>query len=108
MQFKGLIITDDFKMKAIRLRYSLKKAVTLAINSGNNMIMIGTEYKNIEKIIKNTSKKVRKEKIDINMINESVEKIIAVKKKYNVNDNKVAGFEIDDINKKIKELNSKM
>lgn len=108
MQFKGLIITDDFKMKAIRLRYSLKRAVTLAINSGNNMIMIGTEYKNIEKIIKNTSKKVRKEKIDINMINESVEKIIAVKKKYNVNDNKVTGFEIDDINKKIKELNSKM
>ncbi len=108
LKFKGLIITDDLKMLAVRLRYSLKRAVTLAINSGNNMIMIGTKYKNIEKIIKSSSKKVEKGKIDINRINESVEEIIAVKKKYNVNDNEVTGFEIDNINKKIKELNSKM
>ena len=108
MKFKGLIITDDFKMKAIRLRYSLKKAVTLAISAGNNMIMIGTKYNKIEKIIKNVSKKVKKGKIDINIINESLEKIISVKKKYNVNDYEVAGFDIEDINKKIEELNSKI
>lgn len=108
LKFKGLIITDDLKMLAVRLRYSLKRAVTLAINSGNNMIMIGTKYKKIEKIIKNVSKKVKKGKIDINRINESVEKIVSVKKKYNVNDNEVAGFDIEDINKKIEELNNKI
>lgn len=108
MKFKGLIITDDFKMKAIRLRYSLKTAVTLAINSGNNMIMIGTKYKQIESIIKNISRKVEKGKIDINTINKSVEKIISLKKKYNVSDNEVLGFNIEDINKKIKELNNKI
>lgn len=108
LKFKGLIITDDLKMLAVRLRYSLKKAVTLAINSGNNMIMIGTKYKKIEKIIKNVSKKVIKGKIDINKINESLEKIVSVKKKYNVNDNEVAGFDIEDINAKIQELNDKI
>lgn len=108
MKFKGLIITDDFKMKAIRLRYSLKKAVTLAISAGNNMIMIGTKYNKIEKIIKNVSKKVKKGKIDINRINESLEKIVSVKKKYNVNDNEVEGFDIEDINRKIQELNDKI
>lgn len=108
LKFKGLIITDDLKMLAVRLRYSLKRAVTLAINSGNNMIMIGTKYKKIEKIIKNVSKKVKKGKIDINRINESLEKIVSVKKKYNVNDNEVAGFDIEDINRKIQELNDKI
>lgn len=108
LKFKGLIITDDLKMLAVRLRYSLKRAVTLAINSGNNMIMIGTKYKKIEKIIKNVSKKVIKGKIDINKINESLEKIVSVKKKYNVNDNEVAGFDIEDINAKIQELNNKI
>ena len=108
LKFKGLIITDDLKMLAVRLRYSLKRAVTLAINSGNNMIILGTKYNKIENIIKNASKKVKKGKIDINIINESVEKIIAVKKKYNISDNEVVGFNIEDINKKIEELNSKI
>ena len=49
-----------------------------------------------------------KGKIDINRINESLEKIVSVKKKYNVNDNEVTGFDIEDINKKIEELNSKI
>lgn len=108
IKFKGLIITDDFKMKAIRLRYSLKRAVMLAINSGNNMIMIGTKYKQIEKIIKNISKQVKKGKIDIAKINKSIEKIISIKEKYNVSDNKIDGFDIEDINKKIEELNNKV
>lgn len=108
LKFKGLIITDDLKMLAVRLRYSLKSAVMFAINSGNNMIMIGTKYKNIESIIKSISRKVEKGKIDINEIDESVEKIICLKKKYNISDNEVLGFNIEDVNKKIKELNNKI
>lgn len=106
--FKGLIITDDLKMLAIRLRYSLKKAAMFAIDSGNNMIMIGAKYKNIEKIIKSIFKKVQKGKIDINKINESLEKIVSIKKKYNINDNEVKGFDIEDINRKIQELNDRV
>lgn len=106
--FKGLIITDDLKMLAVRLRYSLKRAVMLAIKSGNNMIMIGARYKKIEKIIKSISKKVQKEKIDINIINQSVKSIISVKEKYNINDNKIEGFDIENINKRIQQLNNKI
>ena len=107
-KFKGLIITDDLKMLAVRLRYSLKRAVMLAINSGNNMIMIGAKYKKIEKIIKSISKKVQKGKIDINIINQSVKSIISVKEKYNINDNKIEGFDIEYINKRIQQLNNKI
>lgn len=108
LKFKGLIITDDLKMLAVRLRYSLKKAVMLAISSGNNMIMIGTKYRQIESIIKSISRKAEKGKIDINKIDESIEKIISLKKKYNISDNEVLGFNIEDTNKKIKELNNQI
>ncbi len=108
LKFKGLIITDDLKMLAVRLRYSFKKAVMLAINSGNNMIMIGAKYKEIEKIIESTAKKVQNGKIDIKKINQSVQNIIQIKQKYKINDNKIEGFKIDDINKEIEKLNSKI
>lgn len=109
LNFNGLVITDDLNMLAIRLRYSKKRTVKLAINAGNNMLMIGHNYCKIEKIIKYIIKKIEKGEIDINSINESVEKIISIKKKYNVNDNEVTtGLDIEDINKKIEELNSKI
>ena len=106
--YKGLVITDDLRMLAIQLKYSHKKAVKLAINAGNNMIMLGFKYKDIINIIKNIAKEVRKGKIHANKIEESVDKIIAMKKKYNVNDNKVKGFNIESINKEIEELNDKV
>lgn len=106
-KYKGLIITDDLKMLAVRLRYSPTKAVELAIKAGNNMIMTGLGYKTLERIIKSVAKKVEKGKISKITINKNVEKIIKMKQKYNVNDNKVNGLNIKEINKEIEELNNK-
>ena len=80
-KYEGLIITDDLKMLAVRLRYSPTKAVELAINAGNDMVMIGLKYKTIEKIIKCISKKVEEGKISQRAINKSVDKIIKMKQK---------------------------
>lgn len=107
-KFNGLIITDDLKMLAIRLRYSMSKAVELAINAGNNMVMIGLSYEEIEKVIHNTAKKVEKGKISEKSINESVDKIIKMKQKYNVNDEPISGIDIKKINEEIEELNTKI
>lgn len=106
--YKGLIITDDLKMMAIRLHYNMKKAVFRAIEAGNDIIMIGLSYKKVKKIIRYIIKKVRKGKLDIEIINKSVEKIIEMKEKYNVEDKKVEGFSIEEINEKIKNINEKV
>lgn len=107
-KYKGLIITDDLKMLAVRLRYSPAKAVELAINAGNDMIMIGLKYKTIEKIIKCISRKVKKGKISEKAIDKSTDKIIKMKQKYNVNDEQISGLDIKKINKEIEELNAKI
>lgn len=103
--YNGLIITDDFKMWAIKLHYSIKRAVVKAIKSGNDMIMIGDNYTKVKKIIKYTIKKARKGRIDINSINNSVEKIIKLKQKYNVNDEVIEECNIQEINKLIDKVN---
>lgn len=106
--FKGLIITDDLKMLAIKLRYSTKKATKLAINAGNDIVMLGFKYGEIVRIIKYIAKQVRNGNIDQNRIEGSVQKIIEIKEKYNVNDDTIKGIDIESINKQIEELNKKV
>ena len=104
--YKGLIITDDLKMMAIRLRYSMKKATYKAIQGGNDIIMIGLKYNTIKKVIKSTIRYVKKNKINIRRIDESVSKILETKEKYNITDNETKGCNIEKINKEVDELNN--
>ncbi len=107
-QYKGLIITDDLKMMAIQLHYNLKKAVYKAIEAGNDIVMVGLPYKKIRKIIKYLLKKVKKGKISIDRISDSVEKILQIKEKYNVSDEAVEGMNIEQINERITKLNEQI
>lgn len=104
--FKGLIITDDMKMLAIRIHYNMKRAVKRAINAGNDIIMIGLPYKKTQKVIEYIIKQVQKGEISQERLDESVKKILDIKEKYNVNDQKVEGFNIEEINKKIQDINN--
>ena len=106
--YKGLIITDDFKMMAIRVHYNIKKAVKLAINAGNDIIMLGFSSEKINEIIKYIVKQVKKGKILEEDINDSVKKIIEMKEKYKITDEKISCFDIEEINYKISNLNSKV
>jgi len=47
LQFKGLIISDDMQMKAIANKYDLKTRVTLAINSGVNMLLFANQLNHV-------------------------------------------------------------
>lgn len=106
-QYKGLILTDDLKMMAIRLHYNIKKAVLKAIEAGNDMVMIGLPYEQIKKIIKYLMKKVKKGKITTDRINKSVEKIIQLKEKYHIQETE-EGFKIFEINEAIQKLNEQV
>lgn len=103
--YKGLIITDDLKMMAIRLYYNMNRAALRAIEAGNDIIMLGIPYREIEEIIKYITKMVKKGKLSEDRINKSVQKILYMKEKYKVNDEAVKGFNIEETNKKIGELN---
>ena len=106
--YNGLIITDDMKMMAIRLHYNMKKAVKRAILAGNDIVMMGLSYKKVDKIIKYIISQIKKGKISEERINKSVEKILRIKEKYNITDEKTSGFDINKINEQIEKLNNSL
>jgi len=107
LKFRGLIVTDNIKMGAIRFKYPTKRAILKAINAGNNLILAGNQLKNTEKIISYIVKKVKDGIIKEENIDNSVNKIVALKQKYKINDRLVNGINnIDSYNKKIDKLNS--
>ena len=50
--YKGLIITDDLKMMAIRIHFNMNRAVLKAIDAGNDIVMVGLSYNKIKKLFK--------------------------------------------------------
>lgn len=48
LNYNGVIVSDDLQMKAISEHYSLKETVTLAINSGINMLLFANQLSNVE------------------------------------------------------------
>lgn len=106
--YHGLIITDDMKMMAIRLHYNMKRTVKRAILAGNDIVMIGLSYKKVDKIIKYIIGQIKKGKISEERINKSVEKILRIKEKYNITDEKTSGFDINKINEQIEKLNNSL
>lgn len=107
-RFRGLIITDDLKMKAIHFMYGPNLAMRKAFEAGNDMIMIGSKEAEVISGIKNITKLVEKNVIKKARIDRSIKRIINSKMRHNINDNIIEGIskeEIADINNMIFELN---
>ena len=67
--------------------------------------MAGASYRTISKVIKKIEKEIVNNKIDINQINKSVERIVNLKEKYQISDTPAKGCNIEEINKKIEQIN---
>ena len=82
-KFNGVIITDDIRMKAVKILYGKKRALEKAFTAGNDIVLfkynLGDE-KLIDKIIDD----VKTGKINIGKINRSVKRILKLKEKYQI------------------------
>ena len=100
--FKGVIISDDMQMAAIRKHYSLEKAVTQAINAGVDIITVLNN--NPDEYDKNIAYKVRdiifndvkENKISAQRITESYQRILNLKKEFQI----ILSVENDEVQKK--------
>lgn len=107
-RFRGLIITDDLKMKAIHFMYGPNLAMRKAFEAGNDMIMIGSKESEVISAIKNISKLAEKGIIKQARIDRSIKRIITSKINHKINNNivnKISKEEISEINNSIFELN---
>ena len=104
LNYKGLIVTDDLKMKSVNLLYGYKKSSLKAINAGCDIILIGAEYNKVIDCINYINNKLDNETFD--NINISYERIINIKNIYMINDEKKEYFPIDNYNNRINKLNN--
>ena len=98
-KYNKLLITDDLKMRAIKMFYGENKAVEKAFLAGNDIIVFRYNRSKEEKAIKNLLYMYNKNK---GRVNRSVLRILKQKEKYNINDNKIEKtINIEEINNRI-------
>ena len=107
-RYRGLIITDDLKMRAIRYFYGTTKAVKKAFESGNDIIVCRFNKEKQIQSINEINNLVNKGKIKEARINRSVKRIINIKEKYNISDeDEIEKIDLDEINEQIKLIKQK-
>lgn len=104
-RFRGLVISDDLKMRAIRFVYGELLAVKKAFEAGNDIIVFRFNQKKEETAINDIIDLVKKNKIKEFRINRSVKRILQIKEKYGITDvGKIEGINIDSINSEIEKI----
>ncbi|RXJ60010.1 glycoside hydrolase family 3 protein [Candidatus Marinarcus aquaticus] len=82
--FKGVIVSDDMQMNAIRAHYSLEQSVVLAINSGVDILLFGNQlaYDSLESIINTIYKAYEKGLITYERIHTANQRIDLLKRRF--------------------------
>ncbi len=84
--FKGLVITDDMLMGAISTQFTFSKAIELAVNAGDDILLFAGNIINnksiVDSVINIISQKVADGTIAESTIDTAYNKIIAMKQKY--------------------------
>lgn len=107
-KYKGLIITDDLKMRAIKVMYGPSLAVRRAFSAGNDIIVFRFNKDEEKRVLDKIINLVETGKIKESRINRSVNRIIKIKKKYKISDSEdFEGIDIEKINQQIEEIRSK-
>lgn len=84
--FRGVVISDDLQMKAISTHYTLEQSVTLAINSGVDMLLFGNQLstQNIDELVEVILSQVKRGAISLERIIESNARLEQLLKKSEV------------------------
>jgi beta-N-acetylhexosaminidase len=104
LSFKGVIITDDMTMGAITEHFDIGKAAVESVKAGSDIILVGHDYNNVVKITSSLITAVENGEISEQRLNDSIERIIQLKRKYSINDTKVENPNINEINHSINSL----
>jgi len=87
MLYKGVIISDDMQMKAISKHYNLKESVTLAINSGVDILLFGNQlaFQDVDELVEVIYAQVKNGSIPYERIKKANERIENLHTKNSIN-----------------------
>lgn len=104
LKFEGVVITDDMTMGAILDNYKIGEAAVEAVKAGNDIVLIAHDYVNIKEAIDSILLAVNEGQISEERINTSVERILLLKEKYKLSNERVDRVNIEELNQTIEQI----
>lgn len=84
LDYSGVVMTDCMEMKAITSQYTMGEAAIMAIEAGNDIVLISHTYELQKDAINSVMKAVHEGRISEERINQSVNRIMKLKDKLNL------------------------
>ncbi|MCP3029816.1 beta-N-acetylhexosaminidase [Halobacillus sp. A1] len=104
LKFNGVVITDDMTMGAITENYDIGEASVRAVLAGNDIVLVCHGHENKKRAVSSLTKAVKNGTISEERIDESVERILHLKEKYNLSDRTLDTVDINEINQSSEEI----
>lgn len=82
LQFDGVIMTDDMTMGAITKHYDIGEAAVIAVNAGNDIVMVAHDVQSVMAVLAALKQAVEVGTIEESVIDESVYRILQLKESY--------------------------
>jgi beta-N-acetylhexosaminidase len=107
LKFNGVVITDDMTMGGIVNHFDMKEAAVNAVNAGSDLILVAHDYPKELEVLTNLKKNAENGNISPQTIDQSVYRILQLKKKYGLKDQKKDIQDITPLNSEIHALLNK-
>ena len=104
MGFKGVVITDDLTMGAIKENVDISEAAVQSVNAGVDIVLVCHGYDNEVAVLDALKVAVDTGEISEERINESVYRIFQLKYKYQMSDQIIPSVNVEDINRDISQV----
>ncbi len=104
LNYDGVIITDDMTMGAILENYDIGEAAVQSIKAGSDILVVCHGYDNEIKVFNSLKTAVENGDITEERIDQSLMRILSLKKKYAISDKIIKDVDIEQINNRLEQV----
>lgn len=101
LNYHGVVITDDMTMGAVVKNYDIGDAAVKSVLAGADIVLVCHDYDKEVKVIKALRAAYNDGTLSEDRIDESLRRILKLKKKYNLTDKTISSVNINSINSKV-------
>ncbi|WP_368652967.1 beta-N-acetylhexosaminidase [Ornithinibacillus sp. 4-3] len=104
LAFDGVVMTDDMTMEGLTNHFDIGEAAVQSIKAGTDVILVAHNYEDIATVFNSLKGAVENGDITEERLNESLTRILQLKKEYHLEAEKKLDFSIENLNSDIEEM----
>ncbi|WP_262675148.1 beta-N-acetylhexosaminidase [Paenibacillus sp. J5C2022] len=103
LQYDGVVVTDDMTMGGITDGYGVAEAAVKSLQAGTDLILVGHNNKDQLAAWNAIKQSIEDGQLSEQRLDQSVDRIMRLKQKYELNDGSIESIHLDAINEVIEE-----